>query len=153
MNMSRLRHIVIWFAVGCAVVLVLLYVVRPLTFALAISAQNPTIKELSRITSPDNRVDAILTEELSGFSIEPPGYSVFITKSGSREYGKPVLTGIHFEGAKLSWPTARLLTITYSDACIGAFRNHWLSKDLDQFHYEVEIRLIPPSNESPLSCR
>jgi len=119
-----------------------LHVVRPLVLA-------STSTEVERVESPDHIVEAVVVEGNAG-ALEPPTYDVYLTKPGSKEFGNSVLGAIGKNDLKLRWISARLLEISYSDACIVSFRNHWENTvSPNGGDYDIEIRLKPPQDEVP----
>jgi hypothetical protein len=124
----------IWFAY--------LRLARPLLFA-------STSTEIERMESPDHEVEAVVVESNPG-ALEPFAYYVYLTKPGSRKLGNAVLGAIGKNDPKFRWISPRLLEISYSDACIVSFRNHW-ENTIPPYggDYDVEIRLNPPHDTTP----
>lgn len=86
-------------------------------------------------------------------ALEPFDYKVYLAKFGSRSLGNPVLDAFGKNDLKLKWISPNLLEISYLDACIGSFHNHWGSMELQNGNYDVEIRLKPPQDSVPhLPC-
>jgi hypothetical protein len=125
-----------------AIWLTYLHVVRPLVFA-------STAIEVQRTESPDHEVQVVVVESNPG-ALEPPSYDVYLTKPGSKELGNSILGAMGRNDLKFRWISARLLEISYSDACIVSFRNHW-ENTVPPYggDYDVEIRLRPPQDEVP----
>jgi hypothetical protein len=122
----------IWFA--CR------HVVRPLV---------STSTEIERIESPDHEVEVVVVESDVG-ATEPLTYDVYLTKPGSEKLGNSVLGAIGKNDLKFRWISPRLLEISYSDACIVSFRNHWANTVFPYGgDYDVEIRLNPPHDATP----
>jgi hypothetical protein len=119
-----------------------LAVVRPLVFA-------STASEIERVESPDQEVEVVVTESNPG-ALEPFAYDVYLTKPRSKNLGNSVLTAIGKNDLKFRWIAPRLLEISYSDACIVSFRNHW-ENTVPPYggDYDVEIRLKPPQDAVP----
>jgi len=126
------------------------YLVRPLVFVAGLSAYSAATQELEHLESPDREVVAIVVQSNPG-ATEPYGYTVYLVRKGSRDLGKPVLDASG-SAPKLNWTSPRLLEISYSDMCIGAFQNHWNSMELQNGLYDVEIRLKPPEDATPHRC-
>ena len=119
-----------------------LHLVRPLVFA-------STSNEVERVESPDHEVEAVVVESNPG-ALEPFAYDVYLTKLGSKELGNSVLGAIGKNDLKFRSISARLLEISYSDACIVSFRNHWENTVFPYGgDYDVEIRLKPPQDAVP----
>jgi hypothetical protein len=105
-----------------------------------------TTEELARVTSPDSVVDAVLTRTNS-HATAPYVYRVYVVARGKptpRELDWEVLRADHVEGVSLAWPRVRRLEIRYARARIFQFVNFWESREVQNFDYEVEIRLRPP---------
>jgi hypothetical protein len=100
-----------------AIWIMYLRIVRPLVFASASI-------EVQRMESPDHEVQVVVVESNPG-ALEPPAYNVYLTKPGSKELGNSVLGAIGKNDLKFRWISTRLLEISYSEACIVSFRNHW----------------------------
>jgi len=118
------------------------HVVRPVVFA-------STSVEVQRAESPDHEVEVVVVESNPG-ALEPPAYEVYLTKRGSKKLGNSVLGAIGKNDLKFRWISTRLLEISYSDACIVSFRNHW-EDTVSPWNgdYDVEIRLKPPQDALP----
>jgi len=116
---------------------------------LALTGCNSVSKEeIKRITSPDLKVDAVLTQ-VSGNATTSIIYELYIVKRGaSISEGNALLRLDHEDGLIIGWSKPRLLNIRYKTARIYHFTNFWLSKDLDNFKYIVELRLVPQSEFS-----
>jgi hypothetical protein len=112
-----------------AIWLTYFYVVRPLIALGAALAFASTSTEIQRMRSPDHQVEVVVVESRPGLALEP-------------QIGKNDL--------KFRWISSRLLEISYSDACIVSFRNHW-EKTVPPYggDYDVEIRLRPPQDGVP----
>lgn len=94
-------------------------------------------KEILRITSPDNRVDAVL-EEINCHTTTPFVYRLYIVPKGaSIQKSYLVFHADHLEDETIQWLAPKLLEIKYKYARIYKFTNHWLPKD--DFNYVVEI--------------
>jgi hypothetical protein len=101
-------------------------------------------KEISRIPSPDARVDAILVQTAGGGATVGFGYNVFVAPRGqSPGRGEERLVADHSKNLTLRWQGPRKLDIVYDEARIFKFSNFWHSKEVDDFNYVVELRLSP----------
>lgn len=112
-----------------------------------------------RVTSPDNRFDAVLVREDGGGA--PGGWEwyVYIVSKGSPVAAKtshPIFNAGTLTGGALSWKQEHLLEIHYNIASINQFRNLWgLSEIQDvgatgERDYLIEIRLVPASQDFSL---
>ncbi|HEY7766562.1 hypothetical protein [Longimicrobium sp.] len=101
--------------------------------------------EVARVTSPDSIVDAVATVG-SADATTASVHRVYIVPRGA-----PVPSGGDLEafradyvtGLGLAWTRARMLEIRYDTARIFHFANSWNSREVDDFRYEVEVRLMP----------
>ena len=116
-----------------------------------------TRKEVERVTSPDNRVDAVLEQTDCGppCSVE---YSVSIVPRGNAVGGEQATRVIVAEDAtkfQLRWAESRFLEIAYERARIDKFQNvaYPFGKrgDPESWRYVVEARLMPSSRFSYLT--
>jgi hypothetical protein len=101
--------------------------------------------EVARVTSPDSIVDAVATVGSVNAT------TAFVHRVYIVPRGAAVPAGRDFEafradyvtGLGLEWPRARMLEIRYDTARIFHFSNSWSSREVDDFRYEVEVRLAP----------
>lgn len=115
-------------------------------FACGEEARFSRYKELTRVTSPDSVVDAVLTQDDGGGATTPFIYKVFIVPRGERvpeERGFEDLRAIHVDSVSLRWREPKFLEIHYKHATISQFSNMWHTKEVQDFGYVVEIRLMP----------
>lgn len=133
-----------------AIWLTYFYVVRPLIALGAALALASTSTEIQRMGSPDHQVEVVVVESRPGLALEPPAYDVYLTKPGSTRLGNSIVGAIGKNDLKFRWISSRLLEISYSDACIVSFRNHW-ENTVPPYggDYDVEIRLRPPQDAVP----
>jgi hypothetical protein len=102
-------------------------------------------KEISRITSPDSKIDCVLVERNCG-ATTCYAYSVFLVpKGGTLRKAQPVYRADHISDLNVRWQTAKMLDIRYKEARIFHFTNFWQSGDVNDFRYVVEIREIASS--------
>ena len=80
--------------------------------------------EISRVTSPDGLVDVVITRTDAG-ALESFYYDFYIVLKGSKQFKKPILEGYGLGDSKMHWAAPGLLTISYAQACINSFTNHW----------------------------
>ncbi|HEY0036694.1 MAG TPA: hypothetical protein VGB66_08410 [Longimicrobium sp.] len=106
--------------------------------------------EVARVTSPDSIVDAVATIGSVNAT------TAFVHRVYIVPRGAPVPSGRNLEafradyvkGLSLAWPCARMLEIRYDTARIFHFANAWNSRDVEDFRYEVEVRLGPRNPSS-----
>lgn len=138
-------------------------------FAFAVSAAcnrhpgprpGPDVTELSRVTSPDGQLDAVLTQELYGGTIGGVDSEVFIVRKGAPvkpDTAETILQADPFTRAKLVWKQDHLLQISYDVAHISRFRNLWGLHEIENVgstgerDFDVEIRLEPLGESSILA--
>jgi hypothetical protein len=105
---------------------------------------NPVSREeLKRTTSPDSIVDAVLVQANGGATTSFI-YELYVVKKGAKiTEGSALLRADHVDGLLIGWSQSKLLDIKYAEARIHHFTNFWHSKDVNNFKYVVELRLIP----------
>lgn len=115
-------------------------------------------EEIARVTSPDGKVDALMTRRNCGTGPSPNpsySYSVYIVPKGDAlpRVEDPFETAKVFyanmaEGLEIRWMESRHLRIEYADARILDFRNFWVSLALSRSETSLyEIRI----SEGPIS--
>jgi len=118
------------------------------------------LTELSRVTSPNGQLDAVLTQELYGGAVGGVDSNVYIVRKGApvkMAAAHSILQADPFTNAKLVWKRDHLLEIHYDVALIERFRNLWGLHEVEdvgstgQRDYEVEIRLEPLADFSILT--
>lgn len=99
-------------------------------------------KEVLRLSSPDNIVDAVLIET-DGGATTPFGYLLYIVPHGNTpQKSDAQLNAVDFETAKYLWREPKLLEIQYKGGKIYHFSNFWYSKEVQNLEYKVELRLV-----------
>jgi hypothetical protein len=121
----------------------------------------PAVTELSRVTSPNEQLDAVLTQDLYGGAVGGGVDSeVYIVRKGAPvKLGTAyaILKADPFTQAKLVWKQEHLLQIYYDVANIQRFRNLWDLHEVEnagstgERDFGVEIRLEPLSDSSILA--
>jgi len=99
-------------------------------------------EEITRITSPDFMIDALLVQTDAGATTSF-GYEVYFVPRGkqlTKEH--PLFRGNKMEKLKFRWVKPKLFEIQYEQGQIFLFRNFWHSKHVQNFKYRVEIRLV-----------
>jgi hypothetical protein len=150
----KLRHSAALALVGWYLRVVIILIALPATWLAYLYAVRPfaiasTSTEVERVESPGHELEVVVVES-NHSALEPPAFDVYLTKPGSNRLGKSVLGTIGKNDLKFRWISARLLEISYSDACIVSFRNHWENTVLPSGgDYDVEIRLKPPQDGVP----
>jgi hypothetical protein len=98
--------------------------------------------EVSRVTSSDGKVDAILVRGNVDATVPTP-YELYIAPKGGKPIGQPVMRGDKFDSLKVAWREPRFLELHYSKGRVFSFTNFWQSADLENWTYIVELRLKP----------
>lgn len=105
-------------------------------------------EEISRIKSPDAVVDAVLLRTNAGATTSF-GYFLYIVPSGGKPMkDKEVLRADHVKNLKLYWKHPKFLEIHYDKGRICNFKNFWHAKNVQNYKYIVELRLMPQSQFS-----
>jgi hypothetical protein len=108
-------------------------------------------KEISRTTSPDSVVDAVIIESDAGATTSF-AYSLYIVpKGGNFKKGYESFISDHIDGLRVFWKQDRFLIIEYNKGRVFKFQNFWETKELQNFRYVVEIRLVPKTESFSLS--
>jgi hypothetical protein len=102
-------------------------------------------EEITRVASPDRLVDAVLVQVGGGATVGF-SYNVHVVPSGqSWQRGHQVLTADRYENLQLAWRDVRQLELCFDSARVFHFTNFWHSRDVQNFGYVVNIRLIEPA--------
>lgn len=107
-------------------------------------------EEVERVTSPDSVVDAVVIQSDAG-ATTPFVDEVYIVPKGGKPTGTALLTGDHLIGLELKWLEPKFLEIRYKQGRIHKFTNFWQSKEIQDFRYVVELRLVPLTDSFSLS--
>ena len=100
-------------------------------------------EEILRIKSPDSVVDAVLVRTNAGATTSY-GYMFYIVPTGKEpKEGNEVLKADNLVNVTLNWKEPRFLEISYEKGRIFSFTNFWHSKEVQNFEYIVELRLVP----------
>ena len=121
----------------------------------AVTGCETSYEEVSRLPSPDARVDAILVRAAGGGATVGYTYHVFIVPKGrNAAKGGEQFTADHPKDLRLRWRASRKLEIVFDEARIFQFKNFWHSREIDNFNYVVELRLFPTGDSQlPSSMR
>jgi hypothetical protein len=119
------------------------------------------VREVSRVTSPNGQLDAVLTEDFYGGAVGGGIDSeVNIVRKGAPvkfDTKYTILQADPFTKAKLVWKQDHLLEIHYDVAHIERFRNLWGLHEIEdvgsigEHDFDVEIRLEPLADFSILA--
>jgi hypothetical protein len=114
-------------------------------------------EEIGRVKSPDGVVDAVLVRGNGGATTSFT-YSVFLVPAGtSFNETAPVFEpdfakflADHQVGLELVWRRPKFLEIRFAKARIFRFSNFWHSREVQDYRYIVELRLVPSDEASSL---
>lgn len=106
--------------------------------------------EIVRVTSPDSVVDAFITQNGGGGATVGFTYTLYIVPKGNvkDKYNDPILLADRIEDLNVKWIKPRLLDITFQKARIFKFSNFWSCSEIDNFKYEVEVKLNDSSDST-----
>lgn len=105
-------------------------------------------REIERHTSLDKVVDAVVVEPKS-HATAPIMTDIYLVASGKNWKDEiPVITGDYIEGLRVQWERPRFLTIHYKKGRIRHFTNIWYTKDVQNFEYVIELRLVPETDST-----
>ena len=100
-------------------------------------------EEIKRITSPDSMVDVVLIRVNAG-ATTPYAYKLYIVPvGGTPKKGRELFEADKIIGMKIQWKQSKFLEIQYEKGRIFHFTNFWSSKEIENFRYVVELRLVP----------
>ena len=100
-------------------------------------------EEVARIKSEDSVVEAILVRANAGATTSYV-YSLYIVPAGEKKNkGNELFRADKVEGLDINWKENKYLEIKFKKGRIFYFKNFWLSEDVQNFRYVVEIRLMP----------
>lgn len=130
---------------------ILIVIIFLLTFAYYIF--RPVEVELERIKSPDGKVEAVLVERDSGPTTSSV-FKIFIVLIGETyKDSNLVFVGDHIDQLSVKWRKAKFLDIKYKEGRIFEFCNFWQPRHANLFHYVVEIRETPLTEDFALSAK
>ena len=133
--------------------LLLLLILVSDPFATSREVVSEEIEEISRARSPDGIVEAILTKSNFGATVDYV-YKLYIVPTGATALpDEPIVVADHVVDPNIAWRMPKFLTFSYGKARIFNFTNFWQSKDVQNFSYVVEIRLIPTSDSYSLDTQ
>jgi len=95
-------------------------------------------KEISRKSSPDSIVDALVIQENCGATTSY-SYKVYIVPNGENPFNNFVFLSDKTDKLEVSWLSSKSLSITYDKARIFEYRNFWQSRKVDNSNYIVSI--------------
>lgn len=120
----------------------------PLLTILLLGCNPPEEREIQRQVSPDKLVDVVLVERLTDATVATPTV-LFLVASGKEWKGEPpILLGDKFEGLQVIWKRPRFLEVHYRKGRIFSFASFWNSRDVQNFKYDVELRLVPETDST-----
>lgn len=110
----------------------------------ATAAPSSVSDSMVRVTSPDSVLDAVTTVS-SVDATTPNVHRVYLVAHGQPV---PVSSSESFradyvDSLRVEWSGNRQLRIRYDKARIFHFTNFWSSREVQNFLYEVELRLEP----------
>jgi hypothetical protein len=115
-------------------------------------------EEIERVKSADGVVDAVIVRggggATTGFNFSVflvPGGTKFDEKASWFERDRALFSADYHEGLQLVWRKPKFLEIRFAKARIFQFSNFWHSKEVQNYSYVVELRLVPLDENSSLS--
>jgi len=134
---------------GCIITSLAIIVVANILFINYCFLDNYQPNELSRLTSPDGKVDAVMVRSENGGATVGFYYSIYLVPKGNElarwpHSRGPVFTTAAAAGLEMEWGTSKLLEISYKHAEIEEFINSWHHPR--NFNHRVEILLVKNNN-------
>lgn len=110
-------------------------------------------EEIARVPSPDGIVEAVLIRTNAG-ATTAFGYELYIVPPGGKgQRGREQLRADHLTDIGIQWRQSKLLEVHYKEGRIFHFSNFWSSKEVGEFNYVVEIRLLLLAQPFSLSAQ
>lgn len=100
-----------------------------------------TPTEVYRLTSPDNKVDAVVATKETDATVRTPFFLYIVPKGRHITEAEAVLVADSMENAQVVWKAPKKLVVSFSSGRIFSFSNFWHSSDLDNFQYGVNVYL------------
>jgi hypothetical protein len=119
------------------------YIFLLLVIMMKITGCNPVEREeIDRISSPDFLVDAVLIQANAGATTSFI-FEVYLVPKGNDvpPENYVLFRGDKMKGLTIRWTQAKLLEIQYEQGQIFHFSNFWISRNVQNFKYRVEILL------------
>ncbi len=114
--------------------------------------RSSVIEEVSRFPSPDGNLEAVWTRLNVGGATTGYSFGLYIVSTGQTpDWDAVVLSVDHIEGFLVNWRPERVLEIEFKYARIWHFTNYWVSDEIDDTPYVVELRLKPTMDDHSLS--
>ena len=111
--------------------------------------------EIARITSPDDKVDAVLYRNGGAGAVSSTVYNLIIVKKGG-DFSKDnsvLFQADHVDSLKIEWEKADIFKIKYREARIYKFCNFWQHREVDNFRHVIELQLEQTKSGYALSNR
>ena len=108
-------------------------------------------EEVKRIPSPDGVVEAVIVLVHGGATVAL-FHDVYIVPKGARTQEEHrILKADRVDNLRVVWAEVRQLSLCFDHARIFNFTNFWHSRDVQNFNYVVNIRLVQ-SPERAAGC-
>jgi hypothetical protein len=154
-KMNAFKIMLISLAIPILVIITLMCLRESTIFGLILPSME--YKEDMRLTSPDEKVDAVLIQGNAG-ATESFYYYLYVVPRGSKisekdihkSRYKEVFVATKMESQTVAWLKNKTIEIKYNKARIAFFCNH-IAPLPEDTRYEVEIRETPPTEPPSLS--
>ena len=100
-------------------------------------------REITRVTSPDRLVDAVLVEPQVNFITNESALYLVPRGEPAPSWDGSISVTRLSEPASLVWTHDGMLEFRYNRGCVQKFTNIWHSDDVLDGHKYVEVRLAP----------
>ena len=98
--------------------------------------------EKSRISSPDQKLDVVVTNVESNATVATPTRIYIVPSGKNTEHEKPILNADNFKIKSIKWVGPKQLFIAFYSGRIFYYANTWNSKEIDNFQHEIRIFLL-----------
>ena len=113
----------------------------PIVLGLALAGCDVEVAEIERVTSPDGKVEIVITTT-DGGATTSVGYHVNLVAPGDEaDLDASVLVADKVWNFSASWASPNRVLIQCGSARVFHFQNFWQSRKVDNFEHIVQIGL------------
>src|SRR4030095_9248366 len=130
------RQMIVCRAVAMAIVLVFAY------------GCGSADREVRRLPSPDSVVEAVIVVVEGGATVSLFHRVFIVSKGGPTRPENQILRADRVENLRVVWSDRRRLFVCFDQARIFEFTNFWHARDVENFNYVVDVRLVQPPDRA-----